>query len=354
MKDYYYILDNLIALELKKNQNIAIYPFGRVGLQAKIIMNERYGRQPIIIDNNVSKYNQDVLCIERFEKIDNKQITLLLCATNPALNKMLMKDLEMRNLVSKVINVLNPEGVTHVPEKKEYFDDIKKLCKVYKVMENRLLRVGSENDGGYIMLDDFEENSIVYSFGIGGNITWEEDMSCRNMDVYCYDHTIEELPTQNERLHFNKIGIAGQDQERQNLLSMESIINRNGHKGVGNLILKMDVEGAEWEFINTVDDNILKQFSQMTFELHDMTEMTKSEQILSALQKLNRTHYPVWVHANNHGRVEESGGVVVPQLIEITYVNRKCHVPAETIFNGPLNIDSPNVREYLDIELKNW
>ena len=57
------------------------------------------------------------------------------------------------------------------------------------------VRVGGDNDGGYVMLDDFKRKiEAAYSFGIGSDVSWDEAMACRGIDVFMYDHTIEELP----------------------------------------------------------------------------------------------------------------------------------------------------------------
>lgn len=118
-------------------------------------------------------------------------------------------------------------------EMNQYFKLIKKLCAVNKVEGYHLKRIGGNNDGGYVMLDDFDNSKIAYSFGIGQNISWDECIANKGIDVYCYDHTIDALPKENVRLHFNKIGIAGADRIEEKLLSMSTIMKRNFHGGGG-------------------------------------------------------------------------------------------------------------------------
>ena len=50
-----------------------------------------------------------------------------------------------------------------------------------------------KHDGGYILLDDFHEGSIAYSFGISTDVTWDKEMASRGYDVFMYDHTIDKL-----------------------------------------------------------------------------------------------------------------------------------------------------------------
>lgn len=116
----------------------------------------------------------------------------------------------------------------------------------------------------------------------------------------------------------------------------------------------MDVEGAEWDFLKSVSETLLDCFSQMTFELHEMPNMERRKQVITALKKLNKTHQVIWVHGNNNGDVATAGNIDIPVLLEITYANRKQYkfIPAE--YNCPLDIDEPNIKERPEIILKKW
>lgn len=173
------------------------------------------------------------------------------------------------------------------------------------------------------------------------------------MDVYCFDHTIEALPENDERLHFNRIGISAFDDTENNLLSIGSILKMNHHEK-REILLKMDIEGAEWGFLSNISSDVLKHFPQMTFELHGLTYMENGERMIASLEKINRTHQAVWLHANNNGGAERAGDIVVPRLLEITYVSKEKYSCAPTEYDCPLSIDAPNIEEYPDIGLFGW
>lgn len=104
----YNILDGLIREEIDRGQTIGIYPFGKNGLIAKAILVERYGgADRILLDNDLAQYNREIISIEEFEKLDNSNITIILCTTNPLLNETLMKDLKQRKLKAHIRNVLD-------------------------------------------------------------------------------------------------------------------------------------------------------------------------------------------------------------------------------------------------------
>ncbi|MBQ4430570.1 MAG: hypothetical protein II877_03625, partial [Synergistaceae bacterium] len=127
----------------------------------------------------------------------------------------------------------------------QYYDELQELLHVGKAVGFGLVRVGRDNDGGYVMLDDFG-GGIAYSFGIAGDVSWDKDMASRGYDVYMYDHTIDGLPEDNPRFHWSKLGISDGMTHDGRLKSLEELIASNGHEGKHNMILKMDVEGAEW------------------------------------------------------------------------------------------------------------
>ena len=44
--------------------------------------------------------------------------------------------------------------------------------------------MGSKKDGGYILLNDFENVKIAYSFGLANEISFDKDLADRNIDVF--------------------------------------------------------------------------------------------------------------------------------------------------------------------------
>lgn len=217
-----------------------------------------------------------------------------------------------------------------------------------------IVRIGRENDGGYVMLDDFP-GGVAYSFGIAGDVSWDRDMASRGYDLFMYDHTIDGLPEENPRFHWEKLGIADGRTHDDRLKTLEELISRNGHEGKRNMILKMDVEGAEWGFLEAVSSGTLSQFSQIVFEFHDMTSPEDEDAVLDALRKLNATHQLIHLHANNFGNYVVSGGKNFASVLEASYVLRE-NYRLEEIDDVilPLDIDSPNDKYYPEIELGRW
>ena len=237
----------------------------------------------------------------------------------------------------------------------DYYDELQALLTVDKAEGFDLVRIGRDNDGGYIYLNDFHDGGIAYSFGICNDVSWDKDMVSRSYDVFMYDHTIEALPEENEHFHWFKLGISDGSTNDERLKTLEYLIEQNHHQGKKNMILKMDVEGAEWGFLEKVKPETLMQFSQMTFELHGMIDPSRSERILNVLRKINRTHQLIHIHSNNYGNYVTVDGKNFSELFEVSYVLREKYK-----FCGnydvvlPLKIDMPNGTVWPEIELGHW
>lgn len=216
-----------------------------------------------------------------------------------------------------------------------------------------LVRIGRENDGGYCMLDEFCPGMIAYSFGISNDVSWDKDMAERGIKCYMYDHTIDNLPEEHEFFHWTKEGICGA-KEVEHCRTLETFIKSNGHGERNDLILKMDVEGAEWDAVAATDSSILELFSQIVFELHDVYSSKHHNEICSFLSKLDETHQPVYVHGNNWADYERVGDLVMPWALEVLYIRKSDHKFRESAHFYPLEQDMPNKTDRRDIRLGVW
>lgn len=336
-----------------KGKKIAICPFGNNGIWMKQMMNWGYGIvEDFIIDNEISRYNADIYCVEDLRKMDGTNLVVLLNTTDERINHVLEESIRKTNGDITIRNILKP-FVIDASEKQAYFNKVREVLKVRKCKNKRLIRVGNEYDGGYVMCDDFKD-AIIYSFGIGWDVSWDSYFAKHGYKVYMYDPTIDKLPYEHDLFHFEQYGIAGVDFAKDNMLSMGTILKMNGHENCKDIVMKIDVEGAEWDFINETPSELLDNFKQITFELHSLTDVSQSERKLSALSKITQTHQAVWVHGNNSVYAERAGSIIMPCNLEVTFLNK-----AKYCFEGesicfPIDLDRPNSRLVEEIELGCW
>jgi hypothetical protein len=228
------------------------------------------------------------------------------------------------------------------------------LVRPMDVQGGNFVRKGREGDGGYVMLDELADIRAAYSIGIGGDVSWDAAIATHGIDVWQYDHTVEAPPLADARFHFHRLGVAATASKDGTLRTLESLVAENGHDGRRDLILKMDIEGGEWEVFSSAPMQLLEQFSQILVEFHglcDLDDADKIWRVLDALSHLQRTHQSVHVHANNWGTTAMIGGVTVPETIEVTFVRRSDHVFSSCHRIFPTELDFPNHGGRADIFL---
>ena len=65
------------------------------------------------------------------------------------------------------------------------------------------------------------------------------------------------------------------------------------------------------------------KFDQIIIELHGLITMEEKEDITVCLKKLNETHQVIHIHGNNmSSHLLKWGDIIVPECIEVTYVNK--------------------------------
>ena len=248
----------------------------------------------------------------------------------------------------------------------DYYNELQDLLHIGKVEGFELKRIGTHEGTDYIMIDDFLDKGIAYSFGIGGDVSWDKVIASKGYDIFMYDHTINGLPEENSRFHYFKKGI-GSDNDSEDVKTLEYFISQNHHENESNMILKMDVEGAEWGFLASTSSETLSKFDQIVFELHNINSVENTELVRECLRKLNKTHQLVHVHPLNRSgiggiearQVRQShiiiDGKIFPNIIEVVYVRReKYKIIQDYDVNLPLSLDSPAFSRFPDLELGHW
>lgn len=219
-------------------------------------------------------------------------------------------------------------------------------------------RVGKDFDGGYVMLEDFEAATVdaAYSFGIADDVSWDEEIADRGIDVFMYDHTIDQLPTVHPRFQYFKLGITGEKKD-VDLKTLNDILTQNGHAQHRNLIMEMDIEGCEWDVFQHAELDVIDQFSQIVIEFHGLVAAAYDHEalmtVVSVLKKINKTHQSVHVHANGSTIPLLIGGLALSDVMEVTYLRRgggkHKFVPNTRQF--PTELDQPTYQGGHDVYL---
>lgn len=146
----------------------------------------------------------------------------------------------------------------------------------------------------------------------------------------------------------------GRKSENDNLITLKEMLRQNGHEECRGMVLKMDVEGAEWEALCSMDEQIFLQFDQIVIELHELLNLNLKDKILKSLKKLNDIYAVVHLHGNNSNAVEFCGELITPNVLEATLVRRDKYEFVESQIILPRIIDRSCVECFPDIKLGCW
>jgi hypothetical protein len=160
-------------------------------------------------------------------------------------------------------------------------------------------RFGSANDGGYLMCENLiEPLDAGYSYGVGTNDDWGCEMSRGfHVSVHEYDCFDPARPTCHDgRFVFHNECVGDQTGYRDSRFfdTLQNQISKNGDTG-RRVIIKMDIEGGEWESLLAAPDELLASIPQLAMEMHGFDD----PKIVEVLRKLKRNFYLVNLHFNN-------------------------------------------------------
>lgn len=216
-----------------------------------------------------------------------------------------------------------------------------------------LRRFGSANDGGYLMCENLiEPLDSAYSYGVGPNDDWGCDMSRRyHVPVYEYDCFDPARPTcDGGRLIFHNECVGDRTGYRDSRFfdTLQNQINKNGDTS-HHVIIKMDIEGGEWESLLTTPDQLLSSIPQLAMEMHGYD----NPKILEVLRKLNRIFYLVNLHFNNWSCT--SRAVPLPAwAYQVLWVNKRIGIVDPTApVPAPMSpLNAPDSPTWPDCQLR--
>jgi hypothetical protein len=211
-------------------------------------------------------------------------------------------------------------------------------------------RVGGIGDGGYVLLDQLDPEQPVMSFGIGPSVSFDFELAEEGFRILMFDHTIEALPGEHPHFTWYHEGVSDIAAPDEQLDTLEHHMAKLPDGGAAP-ILKMDVEGAEWDSLAATPRASLARFAQITLEFHTLLELADpvfNARVQKALRALDADFVPVHVHGNNFGSMGLVGGFACIDTLEVTYARRDLFtiVPSATIYPTPL--DTPNFDERPD------
>jgi FkbM family methyltransferase len=222
-------------------------------------------------------------------------------------------------------------------------------------IKTKLIRFGNSCDGGYLLPDDLLGVTRCLSAGVGVNSSFELDVLNRGIKVSMADYSVEQAGKEMEgRVHrFDKVFI-DQDLAAANSVSIEDWISTQTKPDESELLLQMDIEGAEIEVLSAISEKSLRRFRIMIVEFHHLNEIWNPryfEQLKLVFSRILHTHYCTHVHPNNWEIAEPRHGLEIPVNMEFTFSRKDRIQTPDFIENLPNPLDKANFFDRRNISL---
>jgi hypothetical protein len=231
--------------------------------------------------------------------------------------------------------------------------------KPYKV-DKALIRIGPNSDGGYLIPDDLEGIEACFSAGVGQVSLFEKECANRGMKVFLADKSVQIPPDNHLNFDFIKKFIGPYSND--DFITMNDWVSSRLDNQNSDLLLQMDIEGAEYVSVLNMSDDLMDRFRIIIIEFHNLDKLWNHfyfNIISKTFEKLLRNHTCVHIHPNNCGNVERIDNVNVPELLEFTFF-RNDRIESKYLQNSlPHSLDydclNPEKTGYLPIDLpRDW
>lgn len=185
------------------------------------------------------------------------------------------------------------------------------------------LRLGGDADGGYLVPDDLDGISSCWSAGIGSDSRFERDCAERGLKVFLADGSVQGPAHVHPRFHFTPKFVAAATAE--DTLTLSEWMTTVSADGAGDLLLKLDVEGAEYEVLLAAPDSLMSRCRVVIVEFHQLDDLWSAPffRIASSVfAKLLLTHACIHIHPNNSDGKLCYRGLELPPTMEFTFLRR--------------------------------
>jgi hypothetical protein len=208
-------------------------------------------------------------------------------------------------------------------------------------------RFGRAEDGGYVILDNAFGAKHLLGYGVDKDVSFENELTkAWGIKAHIFDHTINEVPLTSSDVEYVKEGIGHADEPPIHTLATH--VSRYVPEG-SDFVLKMDVEGAEWDVLLNAD---LSRVTQLIIEFHELQEAHSD-----VIQKINEMFYLVHIHGNNcHNQpwMYIDRVHMMPRYLECTYVRKDLVKAAPSVHKFPGNLDRKCRKDVPELDLNFW
>jgi hypothetical protein len=206
-----------------------------------------------------------------------------------------------------------------------------------------LIRLGDVGDGGYLVPDDLNDIAACFSPGVDNRASFETSLIERGIPCFLADASVSAAPINGDMVHFTKkfLGVVNDE----TTITLDDWVRSKKPENDGDLILQMDIDGAEWSVLLNASRETLVRFRIVVIEFHDLERLMDRHAfsvIAAVFDRLLQDFYIVHNHPNNHGRSVRCGQLVIPRVQEMTLIRKDRVKPLSFAQEFPHRLDANN------------
>ncbi len=255
-------------------------------------------------------------------------------------------------MVKKVIKAFLLHKNIYLSKTTPYSNIVNFLTSLKPIKTNHeLIRIGGDGDGGYLIPNDLTGIDACFSPGVSTTSDFENDLTGKAIKCFLADFSVDAPPIDNALFDFEKKYLGIDNDET--FITLERWINIKA-PNKSELILQMDIEGSEYPVIFHTSEDTFTKFRIIVVEFHGLdTILNKEGYELMRLtfSKILKNFDIVHIHPNNCCGTVKYKDLVIPRVMEFTFLRKDRTTHRTPAKNFPNPLDRKNVAGIPDIHL---
>lgn len=219
-----------------------------------------------------------------------------------------------------------------------------KIPKIFSPFKTELIRIGKNNDGGYLInLNDVKKTKTLISLGIGSDWSFENEFyNLNNCNIVAVDKNAgwssENFFNSEEKKLIRK---NVDTSTTEDTISVEEILQYD------DIFLKCDIEGSEYKLFDTII-NHSKKFTGIVIEVHDIHDSEKFNDLTNFISKLKQKL--IHIHINNNTFIVTQNQEYIPMVVELSFSSCE-NIYFDSNIKLPHHLDMPNEPSRPDFQI---